>query len=534
MRTKDLTFGKEARKELLAGVDAVANAVKVTLGPLGRNVVIHSERNAPRITKDGVSVAKEVNLRNKLKNVGVQLVKEASKRTGDVAGDGTTTATVLSQAMATLGLAAVEEGMKPIDIKRGMDIALHAISDEIKKTAIPCDEYNIIKEVATISANSDDVVGTLIADAYDAIGTHGVVVVKDGKTSNDELEVVSGMRFERGVFSRHFTNSHNLTEVVYNNPLILIYNGKLDDANLLIPALEHASKTKQPLLLIADDLTGDAFELMVRSNQTKAISCCMIKSPGHGERRREVLYDIAVTLGANVFDDISKPLDNFVVADLGSCDSVRITRTDTTIIGGHGNADDIAKRAEYVLAQLDVATTAFDEAHTRDRVAKLSGGVAIIKVGASTEVELGEKKDRIDDALCAVKAAIADGIVIGGGAALVRSIENIVELKGKNKDQDVGIDIVFEAINEPFKQICRNAGLDEDEIEALHHEVLNAEANYGYNAATGEVGDMIEMGVIDPAKVTLSALEFSVSIAGMIITTECMITDDEGEQLLDF
>ena len=523
MSAKDVKFGDSARTKMIAGVNVLADAVKVTLGPKGRNVVIDRSFGAPHITKDGVSVAKEITLKDKFENMGAQLVREVSSKTNDIAGDGTTTATVLAQAILNEGIKSVTAGMNPMDLKRGIDLAVKAVVADIRATAKPASDTKAIEQVGSISANSDTTVGKLIAEAMERVGKEGVITVEEGSGFEDALDVVEGMQFDRGYISPYFANKQDTLTAELENPFILLVDKKISNIRELITVLEAVAKTGKPLLIIAEDVEGEALATLVVNNMRGIIKVCAVKAPGFGDRRKAMLQDIAILTGGTVIsEEIGMSLEQTSLEHLGSAHKVTVSKENTVIVDGAGNAEQIAERVQQIRAQIEESTSEYDKEKLQERVAKLAGGVAVIKIGAATEVEMKEKKDRVDDALHATRAAVEEGVVAGGGVALVRAASALDGLTGANDDQNVGINILRRAIEAPLRQIVANAG---DEPSVVINAVKNGEGNYGYNAATGEYGDMLEMGILDPAKVTRSALEHAASVAGLMLTTECMITE---------
>ncbi|KGT47319.1 MULTISPECIES: chaperonin GroEL [Acinetobacter] len=523
MSAKDVKFGDSARSKMIAGVNILADAVKVTLGPKGRNVVIDRSFGAPHITKDGVSVAKEITLKDKFENMGAQLVREVSSKTNDIAGDGTTTATVLAQAILNEGIKSVTAGMNPMDLKRGIDIAVKSLVAEIKATAKPASDSKAIEQVGSISANSDTTVGKLIAQAMEKVGKEGVITVEEGSGFEDALDVVEGMQFDRGYISPYFANKQDTLTAELENPYILLVDKKISNIRELITVLEAVAKTGKPLLIIAEDVEGEALATLVVNNMRGIIKVCAVKAPGFGDRRKAMLQDIAILTGGTVIsEEIGMQLDQTTLEHLGTAHKVTVSKENTVIVDGAGNPEQISERVQQIRAQIEESTSEYDKEKLQERVAKLAGGVAVIKIGAATEVEMKEKKDRVDDALHATRAAVEEGVVAGGGVALVRAAKALDGVTGANDDQNVGINILRRAIEAPLRQIVANAG---DEPSVVINAVKNGEGNFGYNAATGEYGDMLEMGILDPAKVTRSALEHAASVAGLMLTTECMITE---------
>ncbi|NLN58181.1 MAG: chaperonin GroEL [Gammaproteobacteria bacterium] len=523
MSAKDVKFGDSARSKMIAGVNILADAVKVTLGPKGRNVVIDRSFGSPHITKDGVTVAKEIALKDKFENMGAQLVREVSSKTNDIAGDGTTTATVLAQAILNEGIKSVTAGMNPMDLKRGIDIAVRSVVENIKATAKPASDSKAIEQVGSISANSDTTVGKLIAQAMERVGKEGVITVEEGSGFEDSLDVVEGMQFDRGYISPYFANKQDTLTAELENPFILLVDKKIGNIRELITVLEAVAKTGKPLLIIAEDVEGEALATLVVNNMRGIIKVCAVKAPGFGDRRKAMLQDIAILTGGTVIsEEIGMQLDQTTLDHLGTAHKVTVSKENTVIVDGAGNAAQISDRVQQIRAQIEESTSEYDKEKLQERVAKLAGGVAVIKIGAATEVEMKEKKDRVDDALHATRAAVEEGVVAGGGVALVRAAKALEGVTGANDDQNVGINILRRAIEAPLRQIVSNAG---DEPSVVINAVKNGEGNFGYNAATGEYGDMLEMGILDPAKVTRSALEHAASVAALMLTTECMITD---------
>ncbi|MBB1314960.1 chaperonin GroEL [Aliivibrio sp. SR45-2] len=534
MAAKDVKFGNDARIKMLEGVNVLADAVKVTLGPKGRNVVLDKSFGAPTITKDGVSVAREIELEDKFQNMGAQMVKEVASQANDAAGDGTTTATVLAQAIIAEGLKAVAAGMNPMDLKRGIDKAVIAAVEALKELSVPCADTKAIAQVGTISANSDSTVGNLIAEAMEKVGRDGVITVEEGQALQDELDVVEGMQFDRGYLSPYFINNQEAGSVDLESPFILLVDKKVSNIRELLPTLEAVAKASRPLLIIAEDVEGEALATLVVNNMRGIVKVAAVKAPGFGDRRKAMLQDIAaLTAGSVISEEIGLDLEKVVLEDLGQAKRVTITKETTTIIDGAGDEAIISGRVSQIRQQIEDATSDYDKEKLQERVAKLAGGVAVIKVGAATEVEMKEKKDRVEDALHATRAAVEEGVVAGGGVALIRAASKVVGLEGDNEEQTVGIRLALRAMEAPLRQIVKNAG-EEDSVVA--NNVRAGEDNYGYNAATGVYGDMIEMGILDPTKVTRSALQFAASVAGLMITTEAMITDkpqDSGSSMPD-
>jgi chaperonin GroEL len=530
MAAKDVRFGDDARVKMFRGVNILANAVKATLGPKGRNAVLEKSFGAPTITKDGVSVAKEIELKDKFENMGAQLVKEVASNTSDEAGDGTTTATVLAQAIIREGLKAVSSGRNPMDVKRGIDKAVAVATEELKKLAKPCKDSKAIAQVGTISANSDESIGKTIAEAMEKVGKEGVITVEEGSGLENELEVVEGMQFDRGYLSPYFINNQQTQVAELEKPLILLTEKKISNIRELLPLLEGVAKAGRPLLIVAEDVEGEALATLVVNNIRGILKVAAVKAPGFGDRRKAMLQDIAVLTGGTVIsEEVGLTLEKASVNDLGEAKKVIVEKENTTIIDGAGKAADIKGRIESIRKQIDEATSDYDREKLQERVAKLSGGVAVIKVGAATEVEMKEKKARVEDALHATRAAVEEGVVPGGGTALIRVQKALKDLEGANEDQTVGIRLLARAIEEPLRQIVENAGED---AAVVLNAVKSGKGAYGYNAAKGEYGDMLEAGILDPAKVTRLALQNAASVAGLLLTTEVMIADapkDENE-----
>ncbi|MDQ6961423.1 MAG: chaperonin GroEL [Mariprofundaceae bacterium] len=525
MAAKDIRFSEDARALMMQGVNKLADAVKVTLGPKGRNVVIEKSWGAPTITKDGVSVAKEIELENKFENMGAQLVKEVASKTADIAGDGTTTATVLAQAIAREGIKAVAAGMNPMDLKRGIDKAVKAITAELSVMSKAVKNQDEVSQVGSISANGDQEVGQIIADAMAKVGQEGVITVEEAKGLETELDVVEGMQFDRGYLSPYFVTDTERMEAAIDEPLILLHEKKISNMRDMLPVLEAVSRTGKPLLIIAEDIEGEALATLVVNKARGILNVAAVKAPGFGDRRKAMLEDMAVLTGAKVIsEELGLKLENVTVEDLGTANKVNITKDATVIVNGKGDPAAIEARVAQIKAQIEETTSDYDKEKLQERLAKLAGGVAVIKVGAATEVAMKEKKDRVDDALHATRAAVEEGIVPGGGVALIRAATVLVGLTGINHDQDTGIKIVKRAVEEPLRQIVKNCG---DEASVVVNQVATHDgaASYGYNASTEEYGDLVEMGVIDPTKVTRSALQHAASIAGLLITTEAMIAD---------
>lgn len=523
MAAKDVRFGDEARNKMLKGVNILANAVRVTLGPKGRNVILDKSFGAPMITKDGVSVAKEIELEDKFENMGAQMVKEVASKANDEAGDGTTTATVLAQNIINEGVKAVAAGMNPMDLKRGIDKAVIAAVAELKALSQPCADSKAIAQVGTISANSDDEIGQIIANAMDKVGKEGVITVEEGQGLANELAVVEGMQFDRGYLSPYFINNAEAGQVELDNPFILTVDKKISNIRELLPVLEGAAKSGKPLLIIAEDLEGEALATLVVNNMRGIVKVSAVKAPGFGDRRKAMLQDIAVLTGGVVIsEEIGMELEKATLDDLGTAKRVVITKDNTTIIDGAGAQESIDGRVKQIRQQVEDATSDYDKEKLQERLAKLAGGVAVIKVGAATEIEMKEKKHRVEDALHATRAAVEEGVVPGGGVALVRVAAKLADLRGANEDQNHGIKIALRAMEAPLRQIVDNAG---EEPSVVVNNVKAGEGNYGYNAATDVYGDMLEMGILDPTKVTRSALQFAASVGSLMITTEAMVTE---------
>jgi len=523
MAAKEVRFSDDARAKMLAGVNVLANAVKVTLGPKGRHVVLDKSFGAPTITKDGVSVAKEIELEDKFENMGAQMVKEVASKANDEAGDGTTTATVLAQAIVTEGLKSVAAGMNPMDLKRGIDKAVIAAVEALKGLSVPCADSKAIAQVGTISANSDVEVGDLIAEAMDKVGKEGVITVEEGQALQNELDVVEGMQFDRGYLSPYFMNNQENGTVELESPYILLVDKKISNIRELLPTLEAVAKASKPLLIIAEDVEGEALATLVVNNMRGIVKVAAVKAPGFGDRRKAMLQDIATLTGGTVIsEEIGLDLEKVTLEDLGTAKRIVINKDNTTVVDGAGEEDMIKGRVAQIRGQIEDSSSDYDKEKLQERLAKLAGGVAVIKVGAATEVEMKEKKARVEDALHATRAAVEEGVVAGGGVALVRAASKVAELTGDNEDQTHGIKLLLRAMEAPMRQIAANAGA---EASVVTNEVKNGADNYGYNAANDTYGDMIEMGILDPTKVTRSALQFAASIASLMITTECMITD---------
>ena len=523
MSAKDVKFGDSARSQMLDGVNILADAVKVTLGPKGRNVVLDKSFGAPTVTKDGVSVAKEIELENKFENMGAQMIKQVASQTNDEAGDGTTTATVLAQSIVNEGNKAVAAGMNPMDLKRGIDKAVAAAVDHVKDLSVPCTDNTAIAQVGTISANGDEAVGAIIAEAMEKVGKEGVITVEEGSGIENELDVVEGMQFDRGYLSPYFiTNQDNMT-VELETPLILLFDKKISNIRDLLPLLESVAKAGRPLLIIAEDIEGEALATLVVNNLRGIVKAAACKAPGFGDRRKAMLEDIAILTGGTVIsDEVGLSLEGASIEDLGTAKRVVLNKDNATVIDGAGDEQAIAARVNQIRAQIEETSSDYDKEKLQERVAKLAGGVAVIKVGAGSEVEMKEKKARVEDALHSTRAAVEEGVVPGGGSALIRCLEAVNKVTGDNDDQSVGINIAKKAFEAPLRQIVSNAG---EESSVIVANIKDGKASYGFNAATGEFGDMIEMGILDPAKVTRTAIQAAGSIAGMMITTEAMVTD---------
>ena len=523
MAAKEVRFGDDARQKMFSGVNILANAVKVTLGPKGRNVVLDKSFGAPTVTKDGVSVAKEIELDDKFENMGAQMVKEVASQTSDIAGDGTTTATVLAQAVLREGLKSVAAGMNPMDLKRGIDKATIAITDQLQKLSKPCVDDTSIAQVGSISANSDQEVGEIISEAMKTVGKEGVITVEEGSGLSNELDVVEGMQFDRGYLSPYFINKAENQTVELEAPLILLHDKKISNIRDLLPILEGVAKASRPLLIIAEDIEGEALATLVVNNIRGIVKVAAVKAPGFGDRRKAMLEDIAILTGGKVIsEEVGLSLEKTTIEDLGDAKKVQINKENTTIIDGAGSANEIKGRVLTINNEIEESSSDYDKEKLQERVAKLSGGVAVIKVGAATEIEMKEKKARVEDALHATRAAVEEGVVPGGGVAFIRALDGISELTGDNDDQNVGINILRKAVEEPFRQIVSNAGGDES---VVLNAVAEGEGNFGYNAATGEYGDMIESGILDPTKVTRYALQNAASVSGLLLTTEAMVAD---------
>ena len=523
MSAKEVVFGERARSRMLKGVNTLADAVKVTLGPKGRNVVLDKSFGAPTVTKDGVSVAKEIELKDKLENMGAQMVKEVASKTSDIAGDGTTTATVLAQSMVHEGMKAVAAGMNPMDLKRGIDRAVGVAIDDLKALSRPCVDHKEIAQVGTVSANADTNIGSIIAEAMEKVGKEGVITVEEGNALENELDVVEGMQFDRGYLSPYFVNNQDNMSVDLENPYVLIHDKKISNIRDLLSTLEAVAKSSRPLMIIAEDVDGEALATLVVNNIRGIVKVCAVKAPGFGDRRKAMLEDIAILTGGRVVsEEVGMSLESATLEDLGQAKRIQVSKENTTIIDGAGSGSDIEARVGQIRAQIEEATSDYDREKMQERVAKLAGGVAVIKVGAATEVEMKEKKARVEDALHATRAAVEEGVVPGGGTALVRCVAAVKETSGDNPDQDMGIRIVLRSLEEPLRQIVANAG---DDASVVLNQVAGNEGNYGYNAGSGDYGDMIEMGILDPTKVTRTALQNAASIAGLLITTEAMVAE---------
>jgi len=528
MAAKEVKFGDSARHKMVNGVNILADAVKVTLGPKGRNVVLERSYGAPTITKDGVSVAKEIELKDKFENMGAQMVKEVASKTSDVAGDGTTTATVLAQAIIKEGMKYVAAGMNPMDLKRGIDKAVITTVEELKKLSKPCTTGKEIAQVGSISANSDPEIGKIIADAMEKVGKEGVITVEDGSGLQNELEVVEGMQFDRGYLSPYFINNAERQIALLENPFILLHDKKISNIRELLPVLELVAKAGKPLLIIAEDVDGEALATLVVNNIRGILKTCAVKAPGFGDRRKAMLEDIAILTGGTVIaEEVGLSLEKATLKELGQAKRIEVGKEETTVIDGAGDPQNIQGRVKQIRAQIEEATSDYDKEKLQERVAKLAGGVALIKVGAATEVEMKEKKARVEDALHATRAAVEEGIVAGGGVALLRTRAAVSGIKGDNADQDAGIKIVLRALEEPLRQIVANCG---DEPSVVINKVMEGKGNFGYNAATSEYGDMVEMGVLDPTKVTRYALQNAASVASLMLTTDALVAELPKEE----
>jgi len=528
MSAKDVRFGDDSRTRMVQGVNTLANAVKVTLGPKGRNVVLEKAFGSPTITKDGVSVAKEIELEDKFENMGAQMVKEVSSQTSDIAGDGTTTATVLAQGIVREGMKSVSAGMNPMDLKRGIDKAVIAAVEALRKVSKPCKTSESIAQVGTISANSDASVGNIIAEAMDKVGMEGVITVEEGTSLEDALDIVEGMQFDRGYLSPYFINDQERMLADLENPYILIFDKKISNIRDLLPTLEAVAKASRPLLIIAEDVEGEALATLVVNSMRGIVKVCAVKAPGFGDRRKAMMQDIAVLTGGTVIsEEVGLSLDKVTLDDLGTAKRITVDKDNTVLVDGAGTKKAIKDRVSQIRTMMEAATSDYDREKLQERLAKLGGGVAVIKVGAATEVEMKEKKDRVDDALHATRAAVEEGVVPGGGVALIRACAAVDKVSGDNHDQDVGIAIARRAMEDPLRQIVTNAG---GEASVVLANVAAKKGNYGYNAATGEYDDMMKMGILDPTKVTRSALQNAASVAGLLITTECMVAEIPKEE----
>ena len=528
MAAKEVKFSDDARQRMMKGVNVLADAVKITLGPKGRNVVLEKSFGAPTITKDGVSVAKEIELNDRFENMGTQMVKEVASHTSDEAGDGTTTATVLAQAILREGQKAVAAGMNPMDLKRGIDKGSVAVVDGLRKLSKPCADDKAIAQVGTISANSDESIGNIIAEAMSKVGKEGVITVEDGSALENELDVVEGMQFDRGYLSPYFISDAQSQSSELENPYVLLHDKKVGNIRELLPLLESVAKSGRPLLIIAEDVEGEALATLVVNNIRGIVKVCAVKAPGFGDRRKAMLEDIAVLTGATVIsEEVGLSLEKATLNDLGEAKKIQVTKENTTIIDGAGKHDVIKSRVEQVRVQIEDATSDYDREKLQERVAKLAGGVAVIKVGAATEIEMKEKKARVEDALHATRAAVEEGVVPGGGVAFIRCLDSLAKLKGSNHDQDMGIAILRRAIEEPLRQIVGNAG---DDASVVLNKVREGKGNFGFNAATGEYGDMLAMGILDPTKVTRLALQNATSVSGLLLTTEAMVAELPKEE----
>jgi chaperonin GroEL len=525
---KEVRFADEARQRMLQGINVLTNAVKVTLGPKGRNVVLEKSFGAPTVTKDGVSVAKEIELEDKFENMGAQMIKEVASQTSDAAGDGTTTATLLAQAILREGLKGVAAGFNPMDLKRGVDKASAALVKALENLSQPCDDDKSIAQVGTISANADTEIGTIIADAMGKVGKEGVITVEEGTGLENDLEVVEGMQFDRGYLSPYFINDQQSQSVLLEDPYILIHDKKVSNIRDLLPLLEGVAKSSRPLLLIAEDVEGEALATLVVNNIRGIVKVAAVKAPGFGDRRKAMLQDIATLTGGQVIsEEVGLSLEKASLEDLGEAKKIQITKENTTLIDGAGRSEDIKGRVDQINKEIEESTSDYDREKLQERVAKLAGGVAVIKVGAATEIEMKEKKARVEDALHATRAAVEEGVVVGGGVALIRALTAVTKLKGDNDDQDMGIKIMRRAAEEPLRQIVSNAGED---ASVVLNAVVEGEGNYGFDAAKGEYGDLVERGIIDPTKVTRLALQNAASVAGLLLTTEAMIADVPKEE----
>jgi chaperonin GroEL len=523
MSAKEVRFSDEARQGMLRGVNVLANAVKITLGPKGRNVILEKSFGAPTVTKDGVSVAKEIELEDRFENMGAQMVKEVASQTSDQAGDGTTTATVLAQSILKEGLKAVAAGFNPMDLKRGVDKATIALVKELEKLSKPCEDHKAIAQVGTISANADHAIGEIIAEAMKKVGKEGVITVEEGSGLENEMEVVEGMQFDRGYLSPYFINDQESQSVELENPFVLIFDKKISNIRDLLPLLEGIAKSSRPLLIVAEDVEGEALATLVVNNIRGIVKVAAVKAPGFGDRRKAMLQDIAILTGGQVIsEEVGLSLEKATLEDLGEAKKIQVTKENTTVIDGAGRSEDIKSRVDQVNREIADSTSDYDREKLQERVAKLAGGVAVIKVGATTEIEMKEKKARVEDALHATRAAVEEGVVAGGGVAFIRAVAQLVKFKGDNADQDVGVNILRRAVEEPLRQIVANAGED---ASVVLNAVKQGKGNYGFNAASDEYGDMIEMGILDPTKVTRFALQNAASVAGLLLTTEAMVAE---------
>ncbi|MDT8439109.1 MAG: chaperonin GroEL [Wenzhouxiangellaceae bacterium] len=528
MSAKEVRFSEDARNKMLKGVEILARSVAVTLGPKGRNVVLEKSFGAPTVTKDGVSVAKEIELEDKFENMGAQMVKEVASQTSDAAGDGTTTATVLANALLREGMKSVAAGMNPMDLKRGIDKAVRAATEELKKLSIPCTDDKAIAQVGTISANSDEEIGKIIAEAMSKVGKEGVITVEEGQSLDNELDVVEGMQFDRGYLSPYFVTDQQAMQVELENPYILLHDKKISNVRDMLPVLESVAKSGRSLLIVAEDVEGEALATLVVNNLRGIVKVAAVKAPGFGDRRKAMLEDMAILSGGQVIsEEVGFSLEKATLDQLGSAKKIQITKENTTIIDGAGDASAIESRVGQIRAQIEEASSDYDREKLQERVAKLAGGVAVIKVGAGSEIEMKEKKARVEDALHATRAAVEEGVVPGGGTALVRALTAIGSLTGDNEDQNHGIKIALRAMEDPLRKIVSNAG---EEPSVILAKVRDGSGNYGYNAATGEFVDMIEAGILDPTKVTRSALQNAASVAGLMITTEAMVAEKPKEE----
>ncbi len=530
MAAKDVRFGDDARHRMVAGVNTLANAVKVTLGPRGRNVVLDKSFGAPTVTKDGVSVAKEIELKDKFENMGAQMVKEVASQTSDAAGDGTTTATVLAQGIVREGMKAVAAGMNPMDLKRGIDKAVTAAVEQLHQLSKPCETDTAIAQVGSISANSDTAIGEIIAEAMKKVGKEGVITVEEGSGLENELDVVEGMQFDRGYLSPYFINNQQSMAAELEDAYILLCDKKISNIRDLLPLLENVAKSSRPLLIVAEDIEGEALATLVVNTMRGIVKVAAVKAPGFGDRRKAMLQDIAVLTGGTVIsEEVGLTLEKATLDDLGTAKKVNVSKEETTIVNGGGRSEEIKARVDQIRTQIEESTSDYDREKLQERVAKLAGGVAVIKVGAGSEIEMKEKKARVEDALHATRAAVEEGIVPGGGVALLRSLKGLDGIKGDNHDQDVGVNIVRSALQDPLRQIVHNCGEDASVVVS---KVLDGEGNFGYNAQAEEYGDMVAMGILDPTKVTRTALQNAASVAGLMITTECMVAEhpeDKGD-----